>query len=346
MTNIWIEQGLESIEKILESKSKFFSRKKFLITGGAGFLGSWLIDILIRFNAKIICLDNFSTGLSSNVNHLQKSSDFKLIDSDICNYMNFDGLDGIFHFAGRASPDDYVRNQIETLRIGSIGIGNILELANKNNCFLAYASTSEVYGDAKIVPTPEDYWGYVNPIGIRSCYDEGKRFGESLCMAYKREKNTNVKIIRIFNTYGPRIRPDGIYGRAISRFIFQALNDRDITICGDGRQTRSFCYVTDTITGILKYVLSDCDKDVLNFGNTHEISINELVSMILQKTNSKSKVLYEKASPDDPRRRSPDISNAKKFLDWEPTINLDEGLTNMIRWMKSKNIIESDTYKL
>ena len=242
----------EDIEKIKSNvKGEFFTEKKVLVTGGAGFIGSWLCDVLLDFGAQVTALDDFSTGRMKNIDHLMQNAKFKLIKSDVCKFKGKEKLDIILHMAGHASPDEYQVHPIETLQTSAVGTKNMAELARKNDATLLFASTSEVYGDAEVVPTPESYWGKVNPIGPRSCYDEGKRFAESLLMAYSKQYGLDVRVPRIFNSYGPRLREDGLYGRAMSRFISQALTGEPITVYGDGKQTRSFCYVTDTVTGLL-----------------------------------------------------------------------------------------------
>jgi UDP-glucuronate decarboxylase len=335
-----ILEELERIENKTNQIKKYFQNKNILITGGAGFLGSWICDILIRMGARVSCIDNYSSSLSLNVDHLKNKIGFEFINLDVRNADPAGKFDYIIHLASRASPDDYKAHQIDTLLTNAEGTKNMLELARKNNCTLLYSSTSEIYGDAQMIPTPEDYWGYVNSVGHRSCYDEGKRYGEALCMAYKREYNLDVRIVRIFNTFGPRIRPDGQYGRALSRFILQALNEEDITVYGDGSQTRSFCYVTDTVRGMLSHLVNKSDFDIINVGNDKEITIKELANRIIQKTNSKSKIQYKEKSPDDPQRRCPDISRAMK-TGWKPEVSFEEGLRRTIEWI-SKN---KDIYK-
>ena len=241
---------LEDIETIKSNvKADFFAGKKVLVTGGAGFIGSWLCDVLLSFGSEVTVVDDFSTGRTKNIDHLTQNPKFKLIKSDVCKFEIEEKLDLILHMAGHASPDEYMAHPIETLQTSADGTRNMAEIARKNDATLLFASTSEVYGDAEVVPTPETYWGKVNPIGPRSCYDEGKRFAEALLMAYCKQYGLDVRVPRIFNSYGPRLREDGLYGRAMSRFILQALTNQPITVYGDGKQTRSFCYITDTATG-------------------------------------------------------------------------------------------------
>ena len=332
MINTIIDNDLNEIKDRVK-EAEFFQNKSFLVTGGAGFLGSWICNSLIRFGASVTCQDNFSSGLKANIDHLVKNEKFSFFEGDIRNITPETSFDGIFHFASRASPDDYNIHQVETLLTNAEGMKNVLDLAQKNDCFCLYSSTSEIYGDAKVIPTPEQYWGNVNSLGERSCYDEGKRYGEALCMSYKREYKTKIKIVRIFNTFGPRIRPDGPYGRALSRFVLQALNNEDIVIYGDGKQTRSFCYVTDTVSGILSFAALGTNVDVINIGNEKELTINDLAKIIIKKTNSKSKIIHKEKMPDDPKRRKPDISLARKVLKWEPKTTFDLGLKKTIDWI-------------
>ncbi len=306
------------------------------MSGGAGFIGSWLCDSLITLGAKVICIDDLSTGLNQNIAHLKENPNFQFIQKDASNLDDsFENPDLILHLASRASPEDYQQNPIDTLNANSLGSYKLLELARKHDATILFTSTSEVYGDAKVIPTPEEYWGNVNPVGVRSCYDEGKRFGEALFMAYHRQYGLDTRIVRIFNTYGPRLRADGFHGRALSRFIIQALTDQDITVYGDGTQTRSFCYITDTVRAILLAIRNKKMKgEVLNIGNPTEISITELAKKILQITNSRSRITFKPRSKDDPERRCPDIRKAKNILGWQPIVSLDEGLQRTISWFK------------
>lgn len=334
-----IIEDLEKIESRIFHFKGYFSNKNILVTGGAGFLGSWICDILIRLGNNVTCQDNLASGLRINIDHLLKNEKFVFVEKDISDYVINNKFDLIIHMASKAAPEDYNLHQIETLLTNSQGTKNVLEIAKDNHADCIFTSTSEIYGDAKIVPTPENYWGNVNSIGQRSCYDEGKRFGEALCMAYKREFGVNVKIVRIFNTYGPRIRPDGPYGRALSRFVLNSVNGDEIQIYGDGHQTRSFCYVTDTISGILMYLAKDTKCEILNLGNENEITINDLAVKILKYTNSKSRKVHKEKMPDDPRKRRPDISRARNEISWEPLISLDNGIQRTAEWIKqNKNI--------
>jgi UDP-glucuronate decarboxylase len=327
----------EDVVKILASlEDEVFMDNDVLVTGGAGFLGSWLCDCLIELKAKVYCLDNFSTGKISNVEHLQTDPNFKLINKNVCDFRTDLEFDYIFHLASHASPLEYQRHPIETLKASSIGSYRMVELARSCDAALMFTSTSEVYGDAQQIPTPESYWGYVNPVGPRSCYDEGKRFTEALLMAYHREYGLDVKIARIFNTYGPRIRADGMYGRVVSRFITQALTNKPITVFGEGTQTRSFCYVSDTILGLLLITASkNTCGTVINLGNIHEIFILNLAQMIKTLTNSSSKITFHPLPKDDPKRRCPEIIKAEQLLGWKPRNDLKYGLVKTISWFQT-----------
>ena len=330
-----IQKGIKEICSNVNSEHHYFKTKNVLVVGGAGFLGSWLCDVLISLGSKVVCLDTLGSGNRKNISHLENKKNFRLINVDIINYSTDEKYDFILHMASRAAPDDYKQFPIETLLTNSLGTQNALELSLKSNCRLLYASTSEIYGDSTEVPTSESYWGNVNPVGIRSCYDEGKRFGEALCAAYVREKSAKVKIARIFNTYGPRVRPDGQYGRALSRFVWQALKGDEITIQGTGLQTRSFTYVTDTITAVILLLLEEShDFSIVNIGNNKETTILDLAKMILTITGSKSKISFGEKSPDDPFRRCPDLSKTMKILNWKPNVDLEEGLNLTIPWFQ------------
>jgi len=313
--------------------------QEVLITGGAGFLGSWLCDAFVA-SCKVICYDNLATGKFENIEHLRGSKNFeyKRIDVSTRDWHARGKFDLILHLAARPSPEDYQKNPVETLAVSTNGVAGALELARRNDATLLFASTSEVYGDPLVVPTPETYWGNVNPIGLRSCYDEGKRVGEAMCMAYRRQYNTDIRIVRIFNTYGPRIRAAGAYGRAVPRFIVQALENKPITVYGDGRQTRSFCYVSDTVSAIIKALLhKKTAGEVFNIGNPREITIMDLAKTIIRLTRSESKMVYQHAAPDDPKRRCPDIGKAKKVLAWSPSVDLEEGLKQTMIWFKTNS---------
>jgi UDP-glucuronate decarboxylase len=330
-----IREDLERIKSVVEEE--VFAGKKVLVTGGAGFIGSWLCDVLIGFGAEVIALDDLSTGRMKNIDHLTQNPKFKLIKSDVCTFHRKDKFDFILHMAGHASPDEYQMHPIETLQTSAFGTEKMAELARKNDATLLFASTSEVYGDAEVVPTPESYWGKVNPIGPRSCYDEGKRFAEALLVAYRKQYGLDVKIPRIFNSYGPRLREDGLYGRAMSRFISQALTGEPITVYGDGKQTRSFCYITDTVTGLMLLTANDKAKgEVVNIGSAKEVAILELAKKIKEVTKCKSSVTFHPLPKDDPKRRCPDTTKLERLVSWKPSVNFEEGLKRTIAWFSQK----------
>jgi len=300
-----------------------------LITGGAGFIGSHMCDLLLGKGHKVICIDNLITGSALNIKHLVNNKNFRFINHDVTKHIVLDEeLDYVLHLASPASPVDFDKIPIQISKVGSLGTHNALGLAKAKKAVFLFASTSEVYGDPLVNHQPETYFGNVNPIGIRSCYDESKRFGEALTIAYHRKHNINTKIVRIFNTYGPRMRADD--GRAVPTFINQALRNKPITIFGDGNQTRSFCYFSDLINGIYKLIVSDINEPV-NLGNPDEYSILELAKKIIELTGSKSKIVFSELPPDDPKVRRPDITKAKKLLGWEPKIGLEEGLKKTIK---------------
>jgi len=328
----------EDLEKIKSNiKGEFFAGKKVLVTGGAGFLGSWLCDVLVDVGADVVVVDDFSTGRLKNIDHLVGRSNFKLVEGDVCSFRSEEKFEVILHMAGHASPDEYMAHPVVTLQTSARGTEVMAELARKNDAVLLFASTSEVYGDAEIVPTSETYWGKVNPIGPRSCYDEGKRFAEALLAAYHKQYGLDVKIPRIFNSYGPRLREDGLYGRAVSRFITQALTNQPITVYGDGKQTRSFCYATDTTTALMLLTVSEKAKgEVVNVGNPQEITILELAKKIKEATKSKSPVTFHPLPKDDPKRRSPDTSKLEALEGWKPQVRFEDGLRRTITWFSSK----------
>ncbi len=304
-----------------------------LITGGAGFLGSHLCDYLLDKGHEVICMDNLITGSLNNIKHI-KSDKFKFIEHNVTQFINLEGsLDYILHFASPASPIDYLKFPIPTLKVGALGTHNALGLAKKKNSVFLIASTSEVYGDPLIHPQEENYWGNVNPVGPRGVYDEAKRFAEAITMAYHRYHNIDTKIVRIFNTYGPRMRIND--GRAIPNFIKQALRGEDLTAYGNGSQTRSFCYVSDLIDGIYRLLMSDIN-DPVNIGNPIEMSVKQMAEKILQATNSHSKISYLPLPVDDPKVRQPNIGKAIKYLDWNPKIDLNEGLKTTIEHFKEQ----------
>ena len=304
-----------------------------LVTGGAGFLGSHLCEYLLNKGHEVVCMDNLITGSKDNISGI-KSEQFQFVEHNVSEFINLEGeLDYILHFASPASPIDYLELSIQTLKVGALGTHNALGLAKEKKAIFFLASTSEVYGDPLIHPQPEDYWGNVNPIGPRGVYDEAKRFAEAITMAYHRAHGINTKIIRIFNTYGPRMRIND--GRAIPNFLKQALTGKDLTVYGEGSQTRSFCYVSDLIEGIYRLLTSD-QNNPINIGNPNEMTIKEMADKILQATNSESKITYVPLPEDDPKVRQPDITRAKKYLNWEPVVGLDEGLQSTLKYFKEQ----------
>ena len=306
--------------------------KTILITGGAGFIGSHLCELLLNKGFKVICMDNLITGNEGNIEHLKDNKNFTLVNHNVSEHINIEEeLDYVLHFASPASPVDYQKIPIQTLKAGALGTHNTLGLALAKKAKYLLASTSEVYGDPLVKPQPESYWGNVNPVGPRGCYDEAKRFAEALTMAYHNIHKLNTKIVRIFNTYGPRMRKED--GRAVPNFITQALKNEAITVYGDGKQTRSFCYVSDLIEGIYKLMTSDINEPV-NLGNPDEKTILELAETIKQITKSESEIVFKELPVDDPKVRCPDITKAKKELGWEPKFSLEEGLIKTIGWFK------------
>ena len=304
---------------------------KILVTGGAGFLGSHLSEKLLYQGHQVICLDNFHTGSKKNIEHLLLNDNFSLLEGDVRNQIDIQA-DGIFNLACPASPVHYQRSPIETLKTNIFGASNILDLARKNGARVLQASTSEVYGDPNVVPQPETYLGNVNPIGIRACYDEGKRAAETLFSDYRREFGTDIRIARIFNTYGPRMAIDD--GRVISNFIVQALEGHDITIYGDGTQIRSFCYVDDLVDGLISLFFA---KDLflpMNLGNPTPVNMLDLASEIIKLTDSKSQLVYRELPSDDPVTRVPDIALAKRLIAWEPKIQRQVGLTRTVSYFR------------
>ena len=310
------------------------SMERTLITGGAGFLGSHLCDYLIEKGHEVICIDNLSTGNMENISHLLGNKRFSFIQYDVTNYLHVDGeLHNILHFASPASPIDYLRMPIQTLKVGSLGTHKALGLALSKKARFLLASTSECYGDPLVHPQTEDYWGNVNPVGPRGVYDEAKRFAESMTMAYHRYHGVETRIVRIFNTYGPRMRLED--GRALPAFMGQSLRGEDLTIFGDGTQTRSFCYVDDLVEGICR-LLSSGEVYPVNLGNPDEITLLELAHRILGVTGSKSRIVYRPLPEDDPKVRRPDIGKAKRLLGWEPQVSLDEGLQRVLPYFRKK----------
>jgi UDP-glucuronate decarboxylase len=308
-------------------------RKKILVTGGAGFVGSHLCERLLNEDNEVYCLDNFFTGQKENIVHLIDNPYFELIRHDVVNPYLIE-VDEIYNLACPASPVHYQHNPIKTIKTSVMGAINMLGLAKRVDAKILQASTSEVYGNPLVHPQPESYWGNVNPIGERSCYDEGKRAAETLFSDYHKQNNVRTKIIRIFNTYGPKMHPND--GRVVSNFIVQALKNQDITVYGEGNQTRSFQYVDDLVEGMIKMMGSpESFTGPVNIGNPHEFTILELAEKVIKLTGSKSKIIYQPLPSDDPMMRKPDITLAKKELDWEPNIRLDEGLVKTIEFFKT-----------
>ncbi|WP_457622604.1 UDP-glucuronic acid decarboxylase family protein [Persephonella sp.] len=309
---------------------------KVLITGAAGFIGSHLCDRFVKEGFYVIGLDNFLTGSPDNIAHLFGKENFKFIKYDVTNYIYIpDDIDLVLHFACPASPVDYLQHPIHTMKVDSLGTLHTLGLAKIKKARYVFASTSEVYGDPEVHPQPESYWGNVNPIGPRSVYDEAKRFSEAMTMAYHREHHIDVRIVRIFNTYGPRMRLND--GRVVPNFISQALRGEDLTVYGDGSQTRSFCYIDDLVEGIFKVSIKEnIEGEVFNLGNPDECKIIDFAKIIIKKTGSKSGIQFKPLPEDDPKQRCPDITKARKILGWEPKVSLDEGLENTIQYFKNK----------
>ena len=307
---------------------------RIMVTGGAGFLGSHLCDRLLAADHDVLCVDNFYTSTRRNITHLREHPNFELMRHDVT-FPLYVEVDRIYNLACPASPIHYQRDPVQTTKTSVHGAINMLGLAKRTQARILQASTSEVYGDPELHPQPESYWGNVNPIGIRSCYDEGKRCAETLFFDYRRQHNLPIKVARIFNTYGPRMLPND--GRVVSNFIVQALRGNDITIFGDGSQTRSFCYVDDLVDGLIR--LMESDEDVtgpINLGNPGEFSIKELAERVVTMTGSRSKIVYEPLPQDDPTQRQPDISRARKSLGWEPVVALDEGLPRTIEYFRKQ----------
>lgn len=308
--------------------------KTILVTGGAGFIGSHLCTRFVKEHHNVLCLDDLSTGASENIAHLKNYPNFTLIEHDITKPFDY-FIDEIYNLACPASPVKYQADSVKTIETCVFGATNCLRLAKKYGAKILQASTSEVYGDPKQHPQKEDYWGNVNPIGIRACYDEGKRAAEALCSSYKQQYYVDVKIARLFNCYGPNMAKND--GRVISNFIVQALKNSDITIFGDGSQTRSFCYIDDTLDALVKFMNTDIMGPV-NIGNPEEYSIKEIAHIIISLTNSKSPIIYKELPSDDPKRRKPDITLAKELLGWTPKIGIKDGLERTIAYFKNLNL--------
>ena len=331
-----IQEDIKTIINTCSNEGEVFENKTILVTGGAGFLGSWICDVLIGLGGRVLCLDNFSSGRNANIEHLLKLDKFIFKEGDISEPFSFDeDIDFVLHFASRASPLEFAKFPIEILKANTFGTYNALTISNKNDATFVYASTSEVYGnpDPQYIPTSESYNGNVNPVGVRSCYDESKRVGESFVMAFHSKYSVDSRILRIHNTYGPRMRAGDVYGRVVTRFIDQALNGNHLSLFGDGSQTRSFTYITDLIRGIITAAYKkNISGTILNLGSPWEMTISELAKIIIQITGSKSIIEHFPLPPDDPLRRCPNISRAKKTLNWEPKVQLADGLRNTIDW--------------
>jgi len=304
--------------------------KRALVTGGAGFIGSRLCDALLADSVEVVCLDNFTTGRAENIASAGGDPRFTVVEADVTEPLDVKA-DMIFHLASPASPLDYYEMPVETLLANSLGTLNCLDLADRLGVRMLMASTSEVYGDPEVSPQTEEYYGHVNPVGLRSCYDEGKRFGEALCKAFERKSETDVVIVRIFNTYGARMRKDD--GRVIPNFVCQALDGEPLTIYGDGSQTRSFCHVSDMVDGLLRAMRTpEASGEIVNLGNPNEMRVIDLAARIREMTSSESAMVFEALPQDDPLQRKPDITKAMRLLGWAPRIGLEEGLGDVIAW--------------
>lgn len=314
-----------------------FQDQQVLVTGGAGFLGSWICDTLLACGATVTCVDNFASGQKENIRHLMDQERFRCIEHDISRPLTVEPrIDYVFHMASRASPFEFEHYPIQILKANTTGTLVALGIAKKHGAKFLFTSTSEVYGNPDIVPTPESYHGNVNPIGPRGCYDEAKRCGEAYVMAYRNQHNLDTRIARIFNTYGPRIRMDGIYGRVIPRFIVQALQGDPLTVFGDGSQTRCFTYVTDQIEGLLRLASLDPARgQVVNIGNVSEITVLALAKKVIAMTGSSSTISFHPLPEDDPLRRRPDVTRAEQILGWKPKVPLESGLAQTIGWIRS-----------
>ncbi len=331
---------MEELRSRLQGAGVSFEGMRVLVTGGAGFLGSWICEYLVQDGARVTCLDNFASGLKGNVEHLMRRENFRLVEHDVSKPIELgERFDLVMHLASRASPFEFERYPIEILMANTMGTVNALEIARRSEARVLYASTSEVYGDPapEFVPTPETYNGNVSTTGPRSCYDEAKRAGEAFVMAYRRQYGMDTRIVRIFNTYGPRMRSDDIYGRVVPRFIEQALTGKPITVFGTGEQTRSFTYVTDEVDGILRLASFDeAEGEVVNIGNNRETKIIELAELVKELTGSESEITFHPLPKDDPKRRAPDITKARRLLRWKPEVSLEEGLRRTIEWFEKR----------
>lgn len=331
------QDGISNVITNLGEITEQIASKRVLISGGAGFLGSWMCDHLIALGAGVVCVDNLSSGRKENISQLLDNERFSFIQADVTGPVEIPGtFDVVMHLASPASPFEFAEYPVEILKANTLGIVRMLEIARTSGARFLFTSTSEVYGDTKVVPTPEEYWGNVNPVGLRSCYDEAKRCGEAYAMAYATQYGVDVRIVRIFNTYGPRMRADGVYGRVIPRFIQQAVSGEPFTIFGDGSQTRSFCYVSDQIEGLLRLTFMDDlgGERIFNIGSEDEITIQELMEVVKEITGSSSQAEYLPLPSDDPRRRRPDIRRAREVLGWRPRVSLKDGISNTIKYLE------------
>ena len=336
-----VEEDVDSLVRSLIEQGINFEHQTVFVTGGAGFLGSWICDVLVKQGTQVICVDNFSSGRRENIRHLAGLENFKLVEHDVSQPIFFDEkIDVVMHLASRASPFEFARFPIQILKANTLGTWVALGVAKEHGARLVYASSSEVYGDPdpEHVPTPETYSGNVNPVGPRSCYDEAKRVGEAFIVAYRIQHGLDTRILRIFNTYGPRMRPGDIYGRVVPRFIDQAVSGHSLTVFGDGTQTRSFTYVMDMVEGVLKAAwLPKTSGEAINLGSDVETRIVDLAKIILKLTGSKSGIEFHPLPVDDPRRRCPDISKAEKLLGWKPKISLEQGLARTVKCFRRKS---------
>src|SRR5438552_11785042 len=330
-----IREDIDQVNKSIDAEP--FRGKSVLISGGSGFLGSWICDALNQLVSRIVCVDSLSTGVVENGEHLKGIKCFEFEKADVCTYSRNPKVDIVFHLASRPSPEDYQKHPVETALANATGTDKMLDLARKNDARVFYASSSEVYGDPEVFPTPESYEGKVNPLGPRSCYEEGKRFGEALCKAYHDQYGLDVRIARLFNSYGPRLRAEGLYGRVISRFILQALQGDDITVFGDGSQTRSFSYVTDTVSASLMFMSLHRSSDmVLNIGTKDEKKIQDLAERIKAIAASDSSIRFLPLPAGDHMRRLPDTARMERLLGWSLSIRLETGLDRTLRWFRSQ----------
>src|SRR5256712_2930604 len=334
-----INEDLDAIRKTIDPSA--FQGKSVLVSGGSGFLGSWICDTLAGLASRIICLDNLSTGVFENIDHLKTVKSFKFEKADVCTYSKNPKVDMVFHLASRPAPEDYQKHPVETALASATGTDRMLDLARKNDARVFYASSSEAYGDPEVFPTPESCEGKVDPLGPRSCYEEGKRFGEALCKAYHDQYGLDVRIGRLFNSYGPRLREDGFYGRVVSRFIMQARRGDDITVYGDGSQTRSFCYVADNVTGILRFAgKTRLSGEVFKLGIDEASEILHLGETVRKLTRSSSAIRFHPFPKGDHRRRLPDTRRSTKEIDWSPKTDLENGLNRTIDWLKTRQSVE------